>query len=186
MRKLRVAKRPRRSPPQRVLPLPAPGGIYLPSHEQLCRIIAMKGATDEEIELVYGLGTGTLRKWREVYPGLNKAVEQGRTAADGEVLYSMFKTATGYQYEEEQAVGGRSPVVMKVKRHYPGQFLAQKHWLANRKRDEWPASEKVEISGRNGEPIKVESRNELIDAIVALIASKADPEKTRDKEQRAT
>lgn len=185
MRRLRVAKHPKRTLPHRVVPRPAPGGVYLPSHEQLVRMIAMIGASDEEIELVYGLGTGTLKKWRENYPGLNKAIEQGRTAADGEVLCSLYKTATGYNYHEEQAVGGRSPVVMKVQRWYPGQFLAQKHWLANRKRDEWPGRDQVELSGRNGEPIKVESRNELIDAIVALVSSKIDPEKTKEKDSRA-
>jgi hypothetical protein len=74
---------------------------------------------------------------------------------------------------------------MKVQRYYPGQFLAQKHWLANRKREEWPGRDQLEVSGRNGEPIKIESRNELIDAIVALVSSKVDPEKTRDKDSRA-
>lgn len=187
MRRIRVAKRKGRSPPHRERPLPTPGGVYLPSQEQLVRLIAMNGASDAEIEMVYGLGAGQLAAWRKHYPGLDKALKNGRTAADGEVLFSMYKTAVGYNYEEEQAVGGKEPTVLKVQRYYPGQFLAQKHWLASRKREEWPARETLEHTGKNGEPIKVESRNEVIDAILALVTSKPDLEKEQPKrESRAT
>lgn len=179
MRRIRTARRPKRSLPHRERPLPAPGGVYLPNSAQLAYLIASKGATDDEIESVYGLGSGTIKKWRTVYPTLDKAIETGRTKADGEVLHSLFKTATGYHYEEEQAVGGKQPVTLKVRRWYPGQFLAQRHWLANRQRHDWPSRDKVEFSGPDGNPIRMESRNDLMDAIVALIASKIDPEKEK-------
>lgn len=183
MRKIRVAKRPRRSPPPREVPSTGPHGVYLPDNLQLVRMIAMKGATDDEIESVYGLGKGQIAKWYKAYPGLKKAVEEGRTTADAEVLHALFKTAVGYHETEEQAVGGKEPTVMEVRRYFPGQFLAQKHWLANRKREDWPAKETVEHTGRNGEPIKVESRNDLIDGILKLVASKIDPEKAPDKKE---
>lgn len=183
MRKIRVAKRPRRSPPPREVPTNGPHGVYLPDNLQLVRLIAMRGATDDEIESVYGLGAGTIKKWRQAYPGLDKAIELGRTRADGDVLHSLFKTAVGYHEYEEQAVGGKEPTVMKVKRYFPGQFLAQKHWLASRKREEWPAKESIEHTGKNGEAIKVESRNDLIDGILKLITSKLDPEKSPEKRE---
>lgn len=170
----------------RVRPLGAPGGVFLPDHEQLVKLIAMRGATDDEIEAVYGLGKGTIQRWRKAYPGLNKAIEKGRTSADAKVLHALFKTAIGYKYTEEQAVGGKCPQVLEVKRFFPGQFLAQKHWLASRNREEWPASERIEMTGRNGEGIKIESRNEVIDAIMGLVASKADPDHKKTKEERAT
>jgi len=147
----------------------------------------MKGATDDEIELVYNLGPGTLAKWREHYPGLNAAIENGRTKADGDVLFSMFKTACGYDYHEEQAVGGRSPSVLTVRRHFPAQFLAQKHWLASRKREEWPAAEKVTFAGTGKDgAIKVEGRNDVIDAILTLVKSKPDQEKAHAGTERDT
>lgn len=170
----------------RVRPLGAPGGVFLPDHEQLVKLIAMRGATDEEIEAVYGLGKGTIKKWRKFYPGLNKAIEKGRTSADAQVLHALFKTAIGYKYKEEQAVGGKFPQVLEVKRYFPGQFLAQKHWLASRNREEWPASERIEMTGRNGEGIKIESRNDVIDAIMTLVSSKVDPEHKAKKEDRAS
>lgn len=180
------------SPPRRVrkirpreVPTPAPGGVYLPDHLQIVRMIAMRGATDREIEEAYGLSSGTVKKWRKAYPSLDKAIEAGRTAADGEVLHALFKTAIGYHETEEQAVGGREPTVMQVSRYFPGQFLAQKHWLANRKREEWPGKDSVEVTGKDGAAIKVESRNDLIDAILGLVVSKADPEHKKGKDAPA-
>lgn len=183
MRKIRVARPSRRSLPPREVPSTGPHGVYLPDNLQLVRLIAHRGATDDEIEAVYGLGAGTIKKWRAAYPNLDKAIESGRSRADGEVLHAMFKTAVGYHEFEEQAVGGKEPTVMKVKRYFPGQFLAQKHWLASRKRDEWPARETVEHTGKNGEAIKVESRNDLIDGILKIITSKTDPEKAPEKRE---
>jgi hypothetical protein len=90
----------------------------------------------------------------------------------------MFKSACGYEYTEEQAVGGRNPTVLPVKRHMPAQFLAQKHWMASRSRELWPAAEKVTISGTGKDgAIRIEGRNEVIDAILALVTSKPDQEK---------
>lgn len=162
-----------------------PGGIYLPDHEQLVRLIAARGMTDAEIELIYGLGSGTIKLWRQHYPGLDRAIEEGRTKADGEVLYAMYRTATGYHYDEEQAVGGKEPEVLSVKRYKPGEFAAQKHWLGNRIRrpdgsNEWPRSEQIEMGGiKGGVGITVESRNDLISAILTLVQPKADNEKQR-------
>lgn len=146
----------------------------------------MRGASDEEIEAVYGLGSGTISKWRKFYPGFDKALEQGRTLADSDVLYAGYKNAVGFEFTEEQAVGGRSPCVMKVKRFKPSETAAVKYWLNNRQKTNWSNRESIELGGRGGGPIglKVETRNDLIDAIVGLVQSKADPEKPREKEQR--
>ena len=165
-----------------------PGGVYLPDHEQLVRLIAARGLSDPEIEMIYGLGTGTLAKWKKHYPGLSRAIDEGRTVADSNVLFALYKTATGYCFEEEQAVGGRDPQVLRVRKHKPGEFAAQKHWLGNRiKRSdnspEWPRSEQLEVTGAGGGKlgIQVESRNDLITSILSLINPKADRERTRTR-----
>jgi len=173
-----------------------PGGVYLPDHEQLVRLIAARGMSDDEIEMIYGLGSGTLKRWKAAYPGLQRAIDEGRTVADSNVLFAMYQTATGYHYEEDQAVGGKEPEVMRVQKYKPGEFAAQKHWLGNRiKRPdgtgEWPRSEQVELSGPRGGSIgvTVESRNDLIDAIIGLVQPKADNERKRtrsDEEESAS
>lgn len=163
-----------------------PGGVYLPDYEQLVKLIAARGMSDAEIELIYGLGKGQLSKWKKAYPGLQRAIDEGRTVADANVLFAMYKTATGYHYEEDQAVGGRDPCVLQVNKFKPGEFAAQKHWLGNRIRrqdgsSEWPRSEQLELTGANGGKlgVAVESRNDLISAIVSLVTAKPDNERKR-------
>jgi hypothetical protein len=169
-----------------------PGGVFLPDHEQLIRLIAARGMSDDEIELIYGLGKGTLARWKKAYPGLQRAIEEGRTVADSNVLFALYKTATGYNYQEEQAVGGRDPQVLQVTKHKAGEFAAQKHWLGNRIRrqdgsNEWPRSEQVELTGANGGKlgVAVETRNDLISAIIGLVTAKPDNERTRKSSEES-
>lgn len=147
--------------------------------------------SDEEIELIYGLGKGTLKAWKRAYPGLQRAIDEGRTVADANVLFALYRTAVGYDYTEQQAVGGKVPEVLDVRKYKPGEFAAQKHWLGNRIRkpdgtNEWPRSEQVELGGIRDNPgIKVESRNDLIDAILTLVTPKTDNERTRSSAEES-
>jgi hypothetical protein len=150
----------------------------------MVRLIAMKGASDSEIEDIFLCPRGSIKKWKELYPSVAKAIESGRSVADGDVLYALYKNAIGYDYEEEQAVGGKSPEVLTVRRHRPAEFAAQKYWLGNR--TGWHSTERVEASGRDGGPIgvKQETRNDVIDAILSLVKPKADKEEAPHKDQR--
>lgn len=193
-RKRRIPKGPKQKPfakpplsshyrprPYEAVP-EAPGGVFLPDHEQLVRLIASKGMSDSEFEVIYGLSSGTVSKWRKHYPGFDKAVTDGRTVADANVLFALYQNCVGFSYTEEQAVGGRDPTVLSVKRYKPGETTAQKHWLGSRLRADWPQNS-IEHSGPNGGPIgiKSESRNDLIDSILSLITSKSDNEKQQNK-----
>lgn len=148
------------------------------------RLIAMKGATDTEIEDIFLCPKGSIAKWKALYPSLAKAIDNGRSVPDSDVLYAMYKNAIGYDYEEEQAVGGKSPEVLTVKRHRPAEFAAQKYWLGNRAG--WRSTESVEHSGRDGGPIgvKQETRNDIIDSLLTLIKPKPDVEEATKKDQR--
>lgn len=154
-----------------------PSGVYLPNEEALVRMLALKGATDTEIEEVCLLAPGTLAAWRKAYPSLDKNLAEGRAKPDANVLFAMYRNAVGYEYEEEQAVGGKEPCVLTVKKKLLGQFPAQKYWMENRQREAWKNRSTSEHTGEGGGPIgvKVESRNSIIDAIIGLVAAKPDP-----------
>ena len=141
-------------------------------------MIAAKGASDEELEEMFMLQPGTIADWRKRYPRFEKALVEGRTKPDTDVLFALYRNAVGYEYEEDQAVGGKMPAVLQVKKHARGSVEAQKYWLAQRQRDEWSPIQRNELSGVHGGPIGVrtESRSELIDAILALVQPQPDPE----------
>lgn len=151
---------------------------FAPDNLQMVRMIAMRGSTDEELAAICGVSTEVWRAWRKLYPSFNEAIEKGRTRADAEVLVSLYQRATGYDFAEEQAVGGRDPCVLTVRRHAPPSVEAIKFWQTNRQREHWRNRDSIEHSGEGGGPlgIKVESRSELIDAIMQLVANKPDGE----------
>ena len=161
----------------RHLPPKAPKeATFLPNEEHLVRMLAARGATDSEMDELCGVPKGTVAKWRKIYPGFDAALDEGRTKVDGNVLFALYRNSIGYDYEEDQAVGGKVPEVLRVTRYHPAEFNAQKFWLTNRRKQEWKARESHEHSGPDGQPIPIDSRNGLIDAIVAMVQPKADPE----------
>lgn len=163
-------------------PVAAPSGVFLPDKEMLVRLIAMKGASDEEIEQIFMCPRGSVAKWRAIYPTFAKALENGRSHADTDVMYAFYKNCVGYNYVEQQAVGGKDPRVMSVERYRPPDFAAQKFWLQNRMG--YKNVESREHSGPGGGPIgyKAETRNELIDSILGLVNPKPDAEADRPKD----
>lgn len=165
-------------------PTSSPSGVFLPDKEMLVRLIAMKGATDDEIEQIFMCPRGSVKKWRELYPSFAKALENGRSQVDGDVMFAFYKNCVGYEYIEQQAVGGKHPVVMEVQRYKPADFAAQKFWLQNRMG--YKSVEGREHSGPNGGPIgmKVENRNQLMDSILSLVNPKPDQEAERPTDTR--
>lgn len=144
----------------------------------MVRMIAAKGATDEELEDMFMLEPGTIADWRKRYPRFQQALDEGRSKPDADVLFGLYRNAVGYEYEEEQAVGGKTIGVVTVKRHARPSVDAQKYWLAQRKRDDWRPVARNEMSGPNGGPIgvKSETKSELIEALLGLIQPQDDPE----------
>lgn len=153
-----------------------PSASFAPDHLDLVRMIAMRGADDTELARTFGVTLPVWKAWREQYPSLNDSIDKGRMVPDAEVTVSLYKRAIGYDYVEDAAVGGRDPCVLEVKRHSPPDVGAIKYWLNNRKSEHWVDKTRSEHTGRDGGPIgvKAETRNDLIDAIMTLVAAKPD------------
>lgn len=149
------------------------GGITLPDKLALVRRLALDGYTDAQLARISGVSEDTLKYWRAVHPEFDRAIESGRTAADADVVASLYQLATGYDYEEEQ-VGGKDASIRKVKRHQPPQMSAIKFWLQNRRPNQFKP-DSFSVTGKDGKPlIPKESNAELIKSIVSMIRPKKD------------
>lgn len=141
----------------------------------------MRGGTDDEIAEQFGVDYETFAAWRKLYPGFNKALDEGRMVVDADMTVSLYKQGMGYEYTEETATpkGG----IVSIKRYAKPEFGATKFWLENRRPDLWRTVSTTRMTGKDDGPIgvKVETRNELIDAIVGMMVSKTDGE-TKPKE----
>jgi hypothetical protein len=148
--------------------------VFLPSKLYLVRRIAMEGYTDAQLAKIYGIPESTFEYWRAKYPDFDKALEEGRTEADGEVMVSLYQRATGYDYTEE-VVAGKDPEVFTIKKHAIPDVAAQQFWLKHRKKAAFPDKQTHEVTGPKGKPLMPrESKADLVNAIVALIKPKPD------------
>jgi hypothetical protein len=151
--------------------------VFLPDHLDLVRIVAMRGASDAEIARTFGVSEDTFAKWRKTYGDFDEALDKGRLSCDAEVVVSLYKRATGYDYEEEVAVGGKGGAsIVTVKRHAIPDVHAAQYWLNNRQPEHWGSKSRTEVTGKDGGPIgvKTETKHDIINAIVALIQPRED------------
>jgi hypothetical protein len=173
MQRVKNKKREKRAPPGGKPP--PQDAVFLPSNEHLVKMIAMQGADDAEIAAMFGVPYDHFKAWRKLYPSFNDALNAGRLGVDAEVTYALYKNATGFEYTEETATPKGS--IVKVKKYARPSGSDAKYWLENRRPDLWRTVSTSRHTGKDDDSpvgMKVETRNELIDAIVGLIAPKAD------------
>lgn len=113
--------------------------------ENLDRITswARNGLTDEQISKNIGISRATLYDWFKSHPEIKGAVTKGREVANVEVENALFKSATGYDYEEtfisqtKDKDGNVNEVKKIYKKHQPPNATSAIFWLKNRKPDDW-------------------------------------------------
>lgn len=104
---------------------------------------ARDGLTDPQIAGNIGIGLSTYYAWQDRFPKFREAIKKGKAPVDQAVENSMFRNATGYDYEEtitdieEMPDGKQKKHVRKLKKHKPPDTLAQIFWLKNRRPDIW-------------------------------------------------
>lgn len=157
-------------------------GEFLPAAPEIVKVIAMQGSTDSEIALMMGLNPKIIKAWREMYPDFDKAIEEGRTAADMEVLQALHKKAVGYEYEKDIVVKTRDGADIETVTHVvEPETNAIKFWLQNRDPKRWSDRRHMQLTGKDDEPaikhgVRSETKMELISSILGLIQPKPDGE----------
>ena len=128
--------------------------------ENLVRIKgwAMDGLTRADIAENMDISDETLNQWCKKYIPIAEALKNTREYADRHVENALFKSATGYDYEED--VVTKTGEVVKVTKHMPANTTAQIFWLKNRKRDVWRDKIEAEITGKDGGAIQIQALTE--------------------------
>ena len=103
---------------------------YRPWFPDVARWMARNGLTANEIAAELGATYRTLKRWQNRYPELADALEDGRELADARVEDSLYKRACG------------------------GDTTACIFWLCNRRKDSWRHVQRIEHTGKDGQPIE--------------------------------
>lgn len=118
---------------------------------------ARDGLIDEQIAKNMNVAYSTFREWKKKFPTLSAALKQGKEVSDRQVENALFKTATGYYYQEETVTNAGE--IVTIKKYSKPNTTAQIFWLKNRK-TEW--TDRVDINAQ------VESKNKFDDIVSQL------------------
>ena len=141
---------------------------------------ARDGLTDELIAEKMGIRRETLYDWKNKFDNISNALKRGKEVVDTEVENKLYQRAMGYTYEEitqepvkDRDTGEISMQVTKiVKKEVQPDTTAQIFWLKNRKPTEWRDKTNVELTGKDGGPVEIESPRERIERRIAITASR--------------
>ncbi len=151
---------------------------FLPEFPDVIKAIAMQGVTDDEIAFSFGLNPEIIRGWRKIYPEFDKAIEEGRTLADLQVIEALHKKAVGHSYETDIVVKhGKDYSIETITKTDPPETNAIKYWLSNRDPKRWSDRRHYALTGKKDEPplgVKLETKKELMQSIISLIQPKPD------------
>jgi len=114
---------------------------------------AKSGLTDEQIAKNIGVTTTTFYEWKKKYADFSEALKKGKEVSDFEVENALFKSATGYEYEERKEVQEVVDGVMRKKveitrKQVPPNATSAIFWLKNRKPDKWRDKQEIEQTNR--------------------------------------
>ena len=130
---------------------------------------AKDGLIDEQIAANIGITTTTLYDWKKKYADFSDALKKGKETSDYEVENALFKSATGYEYEERKEVQEVVDGVMRkrvevTRKQVPPNATSAIFWLKNRKPDKWRNKQEIEISKLRAETKKLEAETARIES----------------------
>ena len=131
----------------------------------LIRGWAMQGLSEDQIAHNMGIRRSTLSEWKNRFPDILDAIKKSKEVADFEVENALFKSATGFYYEETVPVTkrvngvGEEIHIQTVKRYYKPNTTAQAIWLNNRQPKRYR---------RNPDPSQA-NQKELEEALIAKV-----------------
>lgn len=175
-----MAKKRRKTKNSRNTTARVPVTIYWPDRIDHVKAIAMRGLSDAEMAAVMGVSDVLFDSWKAFYPAFAKAIDDGRTLPDAQVIAALHKNAIGYDYETDEVVRTRKGAqVVTVKKHFPAETAAQKFWLSNRAPAHWNVPQVHAIGGRGKEnPLHVSQETKLMvmHSILNMITPRPDGE----------
>ena len=135
---------------------------YDPSFVERAAGMCLAGATDVEVADELGVSVSTLYNWRAKYPDFLAAIRYGKEHADERVERSLYQRAVGFEYPAVRIfmpAGAATPVFAQYREFHPPDTNAAKHWLNNRRPDDWREKTTNEHTGEGGGPLVFTVKN---------------------------
>ncbi|MBI1202627.1 MAG: hypothetical protein GC182_08970 [Rhodopseudomonas sp.] len=109
---------------------------YKPEYAKIARNLCVRGATDADLALAFGVAQSTIWAWGQANIDFAESVAAGKDQFDGQVERAFAQRAIGYEYVTEKVFQYEgNPVRVEVLEHVPADVNAGKFWLINRRKD---------------------------------------------------
>lgn len=130
---------------------------FKPEYVQLVAELCEQGLTDEEIARELECNVRTLYRWQREHPEFRQSLKLSKAPANERVKQSLYHSAIGYRYTEQQTVkvrdadGNESVELVDVERVVPPNPTAQVFFLKNRLPAEF--RDRQEVTGADGKDL---------------------------------
>ena len=132
---------------------------YKPEYARMAQLcIEDSGFSMYKLAKLFNVTRSTIYRWLEIEKEFSDGVEKGRTVWDGQKIHiSLVKRAVGFSYSEttkEPDNNGTMKTVKKVRKYFPPDVAAIKHWQVNRDPVRWKDKSEHVLTGKDGGPIE--------------------------------
>lgn len=121
------------------------GREWSPDKPEMAYKLALFGLTDTEIAEALLISMTQFERWRAIHSEFDYFLRKGRVHAMANVAHSLYRSATGFEHEEEVASKHKDGTVevVKVKKYYPPNPWAAVKLLALRSPEKWAENPKT-------------------------------------------
>lgn len=111
--------------------------------------LCLLGATDKDMADFFEVDERTVNNWKADHEEFFQSIKSGKTEADATIAASLYETAKGYSYTEEQAIKVKigqyeeRVETVTVGKYKPAETTAGIFWLKNRQKTKW--RDKLEV-----------------------------------------
>lgn len=134
--------------------------------------LAGYGLTETEIADFLGIARSTLSLYKADHPEFSDILKRGKLKADAEVVKSLYKRATGYEYDDMYLFNHQGKGhALKIKKVVLPDVTACAIWLNNRRRQDW--RQRVEPI-KDEEPASPEFESWENEELVSFIKDESD------------
>lgn len=119
---------------------------YIPEYNQQAKELALLGATDKAIAEFLEVDESQIVRWKRKYPEFRLSIRAGKLMADGKVAEALYRKATGFIIEVQEAFDcNGKPQLITFEKYFPPDTSAIRLWLTNRQKETWRDRQSVGV-----------------------------------------
>ena len=141
---------------------------YRNEYAEQARKLCLLGYTDKQLADFFGVNERTINRWKSDYPEFCQSIKKGKEFADIDVVESLYKRATGFDYEEVElkVVDGKTSKKI-IKKKVAPDSTAIIFWLKNRQPKSWRDKQEIDHQSSDGSMSPQAKEDAILDAIKA-------------------